>query len=126
MGLDRDRVQRCLAAVDAYRASGLKAGAWAQANGVAWRDLASWCAHAAGWRAWLAGEVSARARPSRGRAAVAVQEGARFAPLPWLEGSPGLGAKVEISWPLQGRSLTLSWPLAHAQELAVWLRGLEP
>ena len=32
--MDRERLERCLEQVQAYRASGLKAKVWAQANGV--------------------------------------------------------------------------------------------
>ena len=138
MALDRERVVRCLAAVDAYRASGQKAGAWADANGVKARDLASWCAHAAGWRAWLAGEVSPRSKHGRGEAAGRAHAqsptgsisgsalGSRFVPVAVLADAPMLDARVDIAWPLGGRSLTLSWPLAHARELAQWLKELEP
>ena len=44
--MDREQMQRCLDVVAAYRASGQKGKAWAQANGVPERTLASWCAHA--------------------------------------------------------------------------------
>lgn len=138
MAVDRERVVRCLAAVDAYRASGQKATAWANVNGVAARDLASWCAHAAGWRAWLAGEVSPRSKQGGGEAARRAQAqsltgstsgsalGSRFVPVAVLTDAPMLDARVDIAWPTQGRVLTLGWPLAHARELAVWLKGLEP
>ena len=130
MALDGDRVVRCLAAVDAYRASGQRATAWANANGVSAKDLASWCAHAAGWRAWLGGEVSPRSKQGRdeasGRSPEVSAQVPRFAALPVLANAPMPGAQVAITWPLQARSLTLSWPLAHAQELAQWLKGLDP
>ena len=42
--LDRQRLERCLEQVVAYRASGLKATAWAAANKVELRELQSWCA----------------------------------------------------------------------------------
>ena len=70
--MDRERLERCLEQVQAYRASGLKAKMWAQANGVSLLSLQSWCAHAGRWRARLDGvEAMAPARPSwlRGRTA---------------------------------------------------------
>ena len=50
-------MQRCLDVVAAYRASGQKGKAWAQANGVPERTLVSWCAHARRWQARLDGVV---------------------------------------------------------------------
>ena len=62
--MDRERLERCLEQVVAYRASGLKAKMWAQANGVSLLSLQSWCAHAGRWRARLDGvEARALARP---------------------------------------------------------------
>ena len=55
MDLDRQRLERCLEQVVAYRASGLKATAWAAANEVELRELQSWCAHSKRWRARLDG-----------------------------------------------------------------------
>ena len=55
MDLDRQRLERCLEQVVAYRASGQKATAWAAANAVELRELQSWCAHAKRWRARLDG-----------------------------------------------------------------------
>ena len=51
--MDRERMERCLERVSAYRASGMKAKAWAGANAVELLSLQSWCAHAARWRARL-------------------------------------------------------------------------
>src|SRR5665213_2899803 len=53
--MDRERMERCLGQVAAYRASGLKGNAWAAANGVPLRALSSWCAHAQRWQARLDG-----------------------------------------------------------------------
>lgn len=130
MAIDKDRVVRCLAAVDAYRASGQKATAWADANGVAARDLASWCAHAEGWRAWLAGEVSPRSIRARNAASGLPSEAAGFAAWPVVGdaprggGRPSKDAQIDIQWPVAGGVIMLSWPLAHARELGVWLKGL--
>ena len=70
--MEREGMERCLEQVAAYRASGQKAKAWAQANGVPLRALASWCAHARRWQARLDGVVAAaparRGRRLRGRA----------------------------------------------------------
>ena len=63
--MDRERLERCLEQVQAYRASGLKAKVWAQANGMSLLALQSWCAHAGRWRARLDGvEALPPARPS--------------------------------------------------------------
>ena len=55
--MDREQMQHCLEVVAAYRASGQKSKAWAQANGVPERSLASWCAHSRRWQARLEGVV---------------------------------------------------------------------
>ena len=41
--------------MQAYRASGLRAKVWVEANGVSLRSLQSWCGHAGRWRARLDG-----------------------------------------------------------------------
>jgi hypothetical protein len=46
LNLDRERLERCSEQVVAYQASGLKATAWAAANGVELRKRQSGCAHA--------------------------------------------------------------------------------
>ena len=54
--MDRERLERCLEQVLAYRASGLKPKMWAQANGVSLLSLLSlqsWCAHAGAGRVEL-------------------------------------------------------------------------
>jgi hypothetical protein len=53
--MDRQQMERRLEQVKAYRASGQKAQAWAEANGVSMRAIASWCAHARRWQAHLDG-----------------------------------------------------------------------
>ena len=58
--MDRERMERCLEQVSAYRASGMKAKACAAGNGVALLSLQSWCAHAARWRARLDGVGAAQ------------------------------------------------------------------
>ena len=51
--MDRERMRRSLEVVAAYRASGQKSKAWAAANDVPQRMLASWCAHSRRWQARL-------------------------------------------------------------------------
>lgn len=63
MSKDRERIERCLAVVDAYEASGQKASVRAVSNGVALRELASWCGHAGRRRARLQGAPSQSAPP---------------------------------------------------------------
>ena len=125
MAIDRERLQRCLAVVEAYQASGQKASAWAAANGISVRELASWCAHAQRWRARLDGV----APPPRKAAAAAA--GATFVALPMagLSGAMGAGAsgaaaaaELRLDWPLApGKMLTLHWPASRLGELTQWL-----
>jgi len=98
--------------VVAFRASGLKATAWATANGVELRELQSWCAHSKRWRARLDGV--ALAPPSRPNGFVAVHAPvAPSAPASTcIRVEPGLGAN----------GVNLHWPLSHARDLATWLR----
>ena len=111
--MDRERMERCLEQVSSYRASGMKAKAWAADNGVALLSLQSWCAHAARWRARLDGvEASQPVRPS-GFVAARVAAGA-----------PSVAARPSIRLELgagAGR-VEMHWPLAHTRELATWLR----
>ena len=53
--MDRERIERCLEQVRAYRASGLKAKVWAQTNDMNLGTLGSWCAHGARWQRRLDG-----------------------------------------------------------------------
>lgn len=112
MGLDRQRLERCLEQVVAYRASGLKATAWAAANGVELRELQSWCAHSKRWRARLDGV--APAPPSQPSGFVAV----RVPVAPPVVTSTSI--RVELGLGTGG--VDLHWPLSHARELATWLR----
>lgn len=110
MGKNRERIERCLAVVDAYEASGQKASVWAPANGVALRELASWCAHAGRWRARLNGtalELAQRTAPA----------GFVAATMP-----ASLPATVHVQWPSAWGALTLHWPISHTRELGSWLR----
>jgi hypothetical protein len=132
---DRERVQRCLEVVQAYEASGQKASVWAEAHGVAIRDLASWCAHARRWRARLQDDAAPAAVD---RAAQAESRGFVSVPLPapslspWRTTSPSPApsaltpplptAEVRLQWPTPAGPLWLHWPLTHARELAAWLR----
>ena len=112
MELDRQRLERCLEQVVAYRASGLKATAWAAANGVELRELQSWCAHSKRWRARLDGVALAPPLQPSGFVAVRAPV-ASSAPTPTcIRVELGSGA---------GR-VDLHWPLSHARDLATWLR----
>jgi len=115
--MDWDRVHRCLAQVDAYLASGQKAKVWAQAHGVALRELASWCAHANRWRARLggAGGGDVRLAPPSGFVAAEVSRD----PL-------GMSARevVKIELSAGATAVTLHWPTTQSRELAAWLREL--
>ena len=111
--MDRERVQRCLEVVAAYRASGQKSRVWAAANGVPERVLASWCAHSRRWQARLDGVHVAPARQPNPKGFVA----ARVAP-----GTAPATVRIEVNSGA-GR-LELHWPLAHTCELAALVREL--
>ena len=112
--MDRDRVQRCLDVVGAYRASGQKAKEWAPANGVSERVLASWCAHSRRWQARLDGVEVAPSPQAKPNGFVA----ARVAP----NASGSETVHVELN--SGATRVELHWPLAHALELAALVREL--
>lgn len=109
--MDREQMQRCLDVVAAYRASGHKGKAWAQANGVPERSLASWCAHSRRWQARLDGTVSTPRFKSNGFVAAQVAPGAT-------------SSTVRVEMTCGGTRLELHWPLAHTIELAALVREL--
>lgn len=118
MRRDREHVQRCMAQVEAYRASGMKAKAWAQANGVPLGTLGGWCGHYRRWQAMLEGGAGdaggdASAQLMAGRPAGFVS--ARLA----LTCS---AASVRIAVSAGAARLELHWPLANTRELAALLR----
>ena len=104
-------MQRCLDVVAAYRASGQKSKAWAQANGVPERSLASWCAHSRRWQARLDGVSAAPGPKPTGFVAAHVAPGAAT-------------ATVRIEMTCGGTRLDLHWPLARTRELAALVREL--
>jgi hypothetical protein len=105
--MDREKIERCLEQVAAYRASGLKANAWAQANDVPVRAIASWCAHARRWRAQLDG-VAVSAPKVTGFVAA--------------RAPAAVAASVRIELHAGSTRVELHWPVANARELAAWLR----
>lgn len=109
--MDRQQMERCLEQVAAYRASGQTAQAWAEANGVAMRTIASWCAHARRWQAKLEGRSAQPSTTPKPSGFVA----ARMAP-------GGVGASVRVELNAGPVRLEVHWPLAHTRELAVLLR----
>ena len=113
--MDRERVQRCLEVVAAYRASGQRSKVWAQANGVAQRMLASWCAHARRWQARLDGVGVAPSPQPKPKPKGFVA--ARVAP-------NGALASVHVQVNCGAARLDLHWPLAHTFELAALVREL--
>ena len=108
-------MERCLEQVAAYRVSGLKAKAWAAANGVALGTLGSWCAHARRWQARLDGVSAGSSPAARSSGFVA----ARVAPSDAL---PSTSVRVELN--TGSARLELHWPLAHTRELAALLREI--
>jgi hypothetical protein len=111
--MDRQQMERCLEQVAAYRGSGQKAKAWAEANGVPLGTLGSWCAHARRWQRRLDGIEGVPSQPARPSGFVA----ARVAP-----STASTSVRVELS--TGGTRLELHWPLAHPRELAALLREL--
>ena len=109
--MDRQRMQRCLEQVAAYRASGQTAKVWAEANGVPMRVLASWCAHSRRWQARLDGVVLPRASEPAGFVVARVAGAADSA-----------AATVRIEVQAGTSRIELHWPLAATAELAAWLR----
>lgn len=109
--MDRQRMEHCLAQVAAYRASGQRSQAWALANGVKPRELASWCAHARRWQAIL--DVVA-VQPV-GRKAASGFVAARLAP-------PSAGSTVRVELYARASRIELHWPLSNMAELAQLLR----
>lgn len=109
--MDRQQMERCLERVAAYRASGLKAKAWAQANDVPMRLLTSWCAHAGRWQARLDG-VSLPV--------VAKPVGFVAARLP----AASVGGSVRVELHAGTTAVTMHWPTAHTGELAAWLQAM--
>jgi hypothetical protein len=113
LNLDRERLERCLEQVVAYRASGLKATAWAAANGVEVRELQSWCAHSKRWRARLDGVELASPARVNGFVAVRAQVAQPISPMP---------ACIRVELGTAAGRVDLQWPLSHVRELATWLR----
>ena len=115
--MDWQRVERCLAQVDAYVASRQKAKVWAASNGVALRELASWCAHAKRWRARLAGVSAGEPAPGKPIGFVAAR----------VTGSGQAVLQrdsVRIELQAGPTAVALHWPTTHTRELAAWLREL--
>ena len=111
--MDRQRTQWCLEQVAAYRASGQKAKAWCEANGMELGALGSWCAHSRRWQDRLDGVSAQAPAPPRPAGFVA----ARVGPNPAL-------ASVRVEVNAGAARLELHWPLAHTRELAAWVREL--
>ena len=107
--MERERLARCLDQVAAYRASGLKGNALAEANGMPLRALSSWCAHAQRWRALLGGVSVSAPAPKVGRFVAARVPGAT-------------AATVRIDLHAGSTRIELHWPVANARDLAAWLR----
>ncbi len=112
--MDRERLERCLEQVAAYRASGHKAKVWADANGVSLLSLQSWCAHTGRWRARLDGVGAVP--PARANGFVA----ARLAPA--APRAPEAAPSVRLDLGTGAGRVELHWPLAHSHALASWLR----
>ncbi len=110
--MDRQQMEHCLGRVKAYRASGHKAKAWAEANDVPIRSLASWCAHSRRWQARLEGVGAEPSAASRSSGFVAARVGSNAA--------SSTSIRVELN--AGAVKLELHWPLVHTRELAALLR----
>jgi len=102
--------------VEAYRASGMKAKVWAEANGVPLGTLGSWCAH---YRRW---QVKRDAGPGGAGAEHLTTRPTGFVAA--RVALPAIASSVRIEVNAGAARLELHWPLAHARELAVLLREL--
>jgi hypothetical protein len=107
--MDRERLERCLGQVAAYKGSGQKASVWAEANGVSIRELSSWCAHAQRWQARLDGVAVSPPALKVGGFVAALLPAA-------------ITATVRIELHAGSTRLELHWPVANGRELAAWLR----
>ena len=112
--MDRQQMEQCLRRVRAYQASGQKAKAWAEANDVPMRSLASWCAHSRRWQARLDGVAAEPSTATRSSGFVAARVGSNAA--------SSTSIRVELN--AGASKLELHWPLAHTRELAALLREL--
>ena len=110
--MDRQQMERCLERVAAYRASGQKGKAWAEANDVPMRALASWCAHSRRWQARLDGVSAQPSAATRASGFVAARVGSNAA--------ASTSIRVELN--AGTARLELHWPLAHTRELGALLR----
>lgn len=114
--MGRQQVEHCMEQVEAYRASGMKAKAWAEANGVPLGTLGSWCAHYRRWQVKRDGVLGAT-------------DGDRSATRP-----PGFVAarvapsvatsSVRIELSAGASRLELHWPLGNTRELVTFVREL--
>ena len=121
--MDRQRLERCLATVAAFRASGVKAKVWGPANGVALLELQSWCAHARRWRARLDeadGGVPVRSAGVGGSVAPLGFVAARLAGSTTLALAGAASVRLELG--AGAGRVDLHWPLAHVAALGPWLR----
>jgi hypothetical protein len=103
--------------VEAYRASGMKAKAWAEANGVPLGTLGSWCAHYRRWQARRDGHVGVGASAEPSAVSPAGFVAARVA-------LPAAASTVRVEVYAGATRLDLHWPLAHTRDLAALLREL--
>jgi hypothetical protein len=108
--MEREELERRLAIVARYRASGQKATAWAQANDVPLRSLAAWCANARRWQAVLDGVPLNAERKAGGF--IAAQ----------LPASKLSAVRIELN--VGTTRMELHWPLSHTAELSGWLREM--
>ena len=112
--MDRQQMEHCLGRVTAYRTSGQKAKAWAEANDVPMRSLASWCGHSRRWQARLDG-VSTEPSTTTGSSGFVAAR---------VESNAATSTSIRVEMKAGTVKLELHWPLAHTRELAALLREL--
>lgn len=109
--MDIERVRQCLALVDQWRNSGLKAAAFEQQHQLKPGQLRGWAVHAPRWRARLAGQpYAARSKPPASTGFVSLS----------LPGTDTSCIRIECS--AGPRSATLHWPVESGASCAAWLR----
>ena len=121
--MDRQRLERCLAAVAAFRAAGMKAKVWAPGNGVALLELQSWCAHARRWQARLDeadGVAPGGVAGVGGSAAPSGFVAARLAGPAMLAATGAASVRLDLG--AGAGRVELHWPLTHVAALGPWLR----
>ena len=115
---DRQRIERCLEQLDAWRASGMPLKPYTEQHGHRYAQWRAWLGFEAHWRQTLAGATPTRfvqARPARQDAASA----------PWSSSTPTPGLRIALQSHSGALVARIDWPLERAgvpSASAAWLR----